>query len=65
MPEKQTRKKSDQADEQNFTAVGVVFFVAGAGMIAVEATRAVGIPFLILGATFFALGQKDSSKDKK
>lgn len=64
-PKKDPGKKAETTDQQSFTAIGVVFFIAGVGMLASESTRMVSIPFLSLGATFFILGQQKTPKRKK
>lgn len=61
-------KSQDSRDEDSlsFRAIGIVFSAAGLGMLFSESTRATGIPFLVLGLTFLALGQqKPTDRPKK
>lgn len=50
--------------KSSYLGVAIVFFVAGIGLIIPEGTRISGIPFLILGFTFFTLSQDKSTKPK-
>ncbi len=63
-----TDEKKDSTDKQelqSYRAIGMVFLITGLGLIIPESTRATGVPFLILGATFTALGQQKSATNRK
>ena len=51
----------DDATNPNI-ALGIVFGMLGLGvMLALEDTRIAGLPFLVLGITFFVMGIRPSS----
>lgn len=58
-------KDSQDSDKQTYSAVGLVFFVIGISLLLPEGTRAVGLPFAIIGFTFLILSQQDTSKKRK
>lgn len=57
--------ESENENSQSYKAIAIVFSVAGLAFILSESTRATGIPFLVLGITFFAISQQDSSNQQK
>lgn len=65
MTNQQKKPSVKDPDTQNYTGVGITFFVVGIALFATEATRMVGLPFFVLGITFMALGQQKPSKKSK
>lgn len=65
MPSKKKNTTPDDTDSQNYIAIAVPFLVIGAALLFSEGTRAAGLPFFILGLTFFAIGQQETSKKPK
>lgn len=60
-----SKKKNTNEDNQAFLAVGIVFFGVAAGFLINSATRAVAIPFFIIGITFIIIALSDSKKKRK
>lgn len=55
--------KTPKADNKDYLRIGAVFFAAGVLFLLYENTRAVGIPFFILGLTFLAISQQKPDKN--
>jgi len=55
--------KVPKEDNKDYLSVGAVFFAAGVLLLLYENSRAVGIPFFILGLTFLAISQQKPDKN--
>ena len=64
MSKKSPSDKITKSDRQSYRAVSIVFLIAGLAMVIPEDTRAVGIPFLVLGLTFLAISQEKPESKK-
>lgn len=58
-------KPSPESDRQSYYAIALVFSMVGIAMIIAESTRTTGIPFLVLGITFFAIAQNEPRSNRK
>ena len=64
MANKNKSSKSKNDESQTYLSIAIVFFIAGIAMIIPESTLASGLPFVVLGITFFILSQEKSA-DKR
>ena len=63
-----TDKKSNPPADKNlryYRVASIAFFIGGLLLMISEADRTMGIPFLILGLTFFIISQEESKKKSK
>lgn len=62
---KKPTKNATKNDNESFFPVGIVFFTIGIALGVGESTRLSGIPFLVLGITFFAISAAAKRKKTK
>ncbi|WP_317232541.1 hypothetical protein [Clavibacter capsici] len=57
--------EGDDGSKSTNTALGVVFGMLGlALMLTLDDTRVAGLPFLILGVTFFVMGIRPATRER-
>ena len=63
MPKPQNKK--DSSETETFLYVGIAFMGSAIAFMIGDATRAVALPFLVIGITFIIIGIDAKKKTKK
>lgn len=61
----QNKKPTPKNDKEDYLTIGLVFTIVGVALLLTETARAAGLPFFILGLTFFVMSRQDTQKKRK